>query len=280
MKDAEILIIPDVHGRTFWREPVNKALNDIGIKRIIFLGDYVDPYRQEGITPEDALNVFREIIDIKKNNMDKVVLLVGNHDSSYMFKIGRGCRYDYFNGEIIENLFDDNFRLFSLVHSEVVNGKTFLFTHAGVNPMWIREHSDFFGIDDETKIDFDFIKGVDWMNRLSEKGLKLMDMLCECSSWRGGESVYSSLIWCDVFEHISDKSELPGCIQVFGHTQQRTSPVRWGDFLYCLDCRREFYITSEGIIVDSDGKEPDDNGQDLYDAYLDYLKKYEGCLIF
>ena len=45
-KDIKILIVPDVHGREFWRQPVTEVLNDPGLKntRIVFLGDYVDPY--------------------------------------------------------------------------------------------------------------------------------------------------------------------------------------------------------------------------------------------
>lgn len=38
-KNIRILIIPDVHGRTFWREPVLDTLQDTD-SRIIFLGDY------------------------------------------------------------------------------------------------------------------------------------------------------------------------------------------------------------------------------------------------
>ena len=36
---TKILIIPDLHGRTFWKEP---CYNWEG--KIIFLGDYHDPY--------------------------------------------------------------------------------------------------------------------------------------------------------------------------------------------------------------------------------------------
>lgn len=33
-----ILIIPDVHGRTFWKYAIDKY------DKVIFLGDYLDPY--------------------------------------------------------------------------------------------------------------------------------------------------------------------------------------------------------------------------------------------
>ena len=36
----KILIVPDIHGETFWKEPVQKYMDQID--RIIFLGDYLD----------------------------------------------------------------------------------------------------------------------------------------------------------------------------------------------------------------------------------------------
>ena len=39
------IVIPDVHGRDFWRSAVRGREEE----KIIFLGDYVDPYSWEGI---------------------------------------------------------------------------------------------------------------------------------------------------------------------------------------------------------------------------------------
>ena len=41
----KILCIPDVHCRKFWRQAV---ISNIGnVDKIIFLGDYLDPYQEE-----------------------------------------------------------------------------------------------------------------------------------------------------------------------------------------------------------------------------------------
>ena len=40
-----ILVVPDVHGHTFWKEPVNKYIDQVD--RIVFLEDYLDPFRYE-----------------------------------------------------------------------------------------------------------------------------------------------------------------------------------------------------------------------------------------
>lgn len=72
----QILIIGDVHGRTFWK----KALNIIDeMDKVVFLGDYLDPYFYEGISIVEALSNFKEIIEFKHNYYDKVILLIGNH---------------------------------------------------------------------------------------------------------------------------------------------------------------------------------------------------------
>ena len=50
--NKKILIIPDVHGRTFWKSAVESG----DYEKIVFLGDYTDPYEMEGITNREALN--------------------------------------------------------------------------------------------------------------------------------------------------------------------------------------------------------------------------------
>ena len=77
-EEKKILIIPDVHGRQFWKTPLQQGPDRW--KKIVFLGDYVDPYPHEGITPEEAIEVLKEIIALKKLWPDKIILLVGNHN--------------------------------------------------------------------------------------------------------------------------------------------------------------------------------------------------------
>jgi predicted phosphodiesterase len=74
---SKILVIPDVHGRSFWKEATEKY--DQECEKIIFLGDYVDPYQDEGFTRKDAIRTLEEIIEFKLENKDKVVMLLGNH---------------------------------------------------------------------------------------------------------------------------------------------------------------------------------------------------------
>ena len=67
-KNYEILVIPDVHARDFWREPVKYTLENTDA-RIVFLGDFCDPYPTEFEKGFDyrkkAIEGLREIIEIK-----------------------------------------------------------------------------------------------------------------------------------------------------------------------------------------------------------------------
>ena len=56
-----ILIIAVIHGRNFWKKAVEENIDKV--EKIIFLGDYLDPYPWEGITRKDAIRNFEEIIN-------------------------------------------------------------------------------------------------------------------------------------------------------------------------------------------------------------------------
>jgi len=62
MKKADFIIVPDIHGRPFWKEVFDYDAE------VVFLGDYLDPYRSEGIYPWDALDNFTQIIAYAKAN--------------------------------------------------------------------------------------------------------------------------------------------------------------------------------------------------------------------
>ena len=109
----KLTIIPDVHGRPFWRD----AVKDVEDTPVIFLGDYLDPYPQDMVTWEDALQGLHDIIELKKRNPEQVTLLLGNHDvhyfESYPF-FSRGGRMNHEHFEEIRDIFMENLALFDL----------------------------------------------------------------------------------------------------------------------------------------------------------------------
>ena len=226
----KILIIPDVHGRTFWKDAVEKYGEECD--KIVFLGDYLDPYPWEFITRKMAIENFKEIITYKKDNQDKVVLLLGNHDLPYYDRnfLSR-CRYDSSNAFKIKQNFGRNRSLFQLAY-EVDLDKHYLFTHAGVIKSWYEKHHELIGE-----------LTVENLNRLktTPAGIRA---LCDVSRERGGYGWIGSMVWSDILEK-GDEEDLDGIYQIFGHTQQNAHPIitmTWA----CLDCRKAFILDDNG----------------------------------
>lgn len=76
---TKILVIPDVHGRSFWKEPCNNWEG-----KIVFLGDYHDPYGEYiGGEPskDESLANLRELAAFVENrrHTSDVIYLLGNH---------------------------------------------------------------------------------------------------------------------------------------------------------------------------------------------------------
>lgn len=113
-KDHDLLIVPDVHGRTFWREPVMGG----DYAHVVFLGDYTDPYPHEGIDRDTSMKIFCEIADFAEMHKDKVTLLLGNHDMHYVSGVfddqARGSRYSMWSKRSFSAIYNLHRHLFSL----------------------------------------------------------------------------------------------------------------------------------------------------------------------
>lgn len=239
---SSILILPDLHGRAFWREPVQQALDDPSQPPIVFLGDYLDPYSWEGITPGDAFAVFMEVLELKKRHPDRIHLLLGNHDLSYLHDAIGHCRHDDHRHALIHRLLTLNLPLFDLAWEVTVSGVPHLFTHAGVSCTWLKAHPELFlGRDTVTAAQLN-----DLLHADHDGHRLLLDALSDVSPLRGGHQHQGSMVWADVSEFLIRGDGLSGITQVFGHSQQIDAPLRIGRQgaadLYCLDCREAFLL--------------------------------------
>ena len=230
----KVVIIPDVHGRDFWRKAIKEECD-----KIIFLGDYLDPYYGES-TDEKALEEFKDIIEFKKNNSDKCILLIGNHDCPYIWdEYGRElgsywCRHDYNNHDEINKLFNDNIHLFQIAW-ECDNKKygKVLFTHAGVT----NTHKKVCGLSADEINKFFLEESTNNVPNVVE--------LAEVSYFRGGNSREGSPVWADVREHM--KSQVPQVFQIFGHTYVAT-PIFYEHFAMLDDGGKHYYILDDNEI--------------------------------
>ena len=229
MENIHTLIIPDVHGRTFWKYAIQQyPIEKYPDIKIIFLGDYLDPYTSfEGITKNEAIMNFVDIIDIAKKD-NRIVLLLGNHDYHYLYH-NDNCRIDLMNYDTIKHIFNENIDMFNIAYEENINNKTYLYTHAGVTQNWlniIKTNIDKIlkELTDEEKQYYknyisSFKPNSFYLNRLSKSkyGINLLFMI---SHERGGWHRYGSCIWADIHEHFYDGAKLEddNIFQIFGHT--------------------------------------------------------------
>lgn len=219
----KFLIIPDVHGRDFWKGAVENCNLD-EFEKVIFLGDYLDPYAFENtITTDSALENFKAIVEFKKSHSDKVVLLLGNHDLYYFFKCVGPSRYCYRLRREIESVFEENREFFSVAFES----ENTLFTHAGLVPEWIEQCRRYYNIEATAES----------LNSLLSDGMECLAMV---SGARGGRYHWASPLWTDVSEmydyldEIEDGKIKPyGKKQVFGHTLQ----IDTRDYYKSMDIR-------------------------------------------
>lgn len=125
------IVIGDTHGRDSW-----KSLVDLEYDKFIFLGDYFDSNTIPGVI---QLHNFNEIIEFKKQNPDKVELLIGNHDYHYF----PGVREDYsgYQGAkrfefqtALEKAYNEG--LLKVVYEY----KDYIFSHAGITETWFKSN--------------------------------------------------------------------------------------------------------------------------------------------
>lgn len=126
----KIIVLGDIHGRTIWKQIVEKEQD---ADKIVFIGDYFDT--KEDINNIQQLSNFKEIIEYKKQNSDKVVLLTGNHDFHYLptsqqtySGYQHWAKWDF--GEVLSQAVKNEDIQMCFKHGE------YLMTHAGITKTW------------------------------------------------------------------------------------------------------------------------------------------------
>lgn len=208
-----IIAIGDVHGLTYWKTIVEKKTKS----RIVFLGDYLDPY--ESFSIDQLLENLLDIIILKKQRPKDVVLLLGNHDLHYFNDIiGFSCRYNDRYSRLIMKIFFTHIKLFQYAFQM----DKYIFTHAGISQSWFTD--DFKG---------DINKNIaDQLNNPTPQQEKALYL---CGKSRGGSAKRGGIFWAG----INDLYEpLQGYIQVVGHNRvEEVSNYTYkdGQIIFC-DC--------------------------------------------
>lgn len=208
----KLLVLPDIHGRDFWIEPCSNVKD---YDKVIFLGDYHDPYPYQVSRDSSRYNLRDDLLPFILENKDKVVCLIGNHDYQYLTK-NPVSRFDAYHAEEITKYL----KQMPLQMTYQIDG--YLFSHAGVLPKWLSQHN----------------LTLNQINSLAIENPAFMDI----SPIRGGESAVGSCIWGDIREYDANY-HYADIYQIFGHTQMR-GPYITTDYA-CLDCSQAFVVDTE-----------------------------------
>ena len=240
-----ILIIPDIHGRSFWEE----AINDVTEHRrefdeVVFLGDYFDPYPTEDISECQAISNWERLYDTLFGTylMCAPVFLIGNHDAHYISKVfaakATSSRKSERHLHTIEGIFEDRRRMFQVAFDTTIGGKKVLFTHAGINRGWAERHKDLIGTVSADSLNL--------LTKSDEGWLALSDV----GEVRGGWAKTGGPMWADVSEHY-DADGKPYAIdgydfEIFAHTRKNEPVIN--AFFAMLDAQRPFILADDCTI--------------------------------
>ena len=200
----KVLIVGDIHVKLDILDRVKKLGENYD--QVIFLGDYVDDW---GVIPEGSYNSLIDVIEYKKANPDKVILLLGNHDiSEWRGGHFRCSGYNEISHSLLAPGFEKNRELFKLAHYE----HGFLFSHAGFTNAWVNHY--FFA----QRKDPEYLVKLLNLAVYGEDDFDLFMGIGDVGIERGGYKDPSP-IWADELELKRDWLPIP---QVVGHTPQRT----------------------------------------------------------
>ena len=247
-------IIPDLHGRSDWKLIVHRENPD----KVIFLGDYFDSFDISGV---EQIHNFKEIIEYKetaftnsgKEDQHKthVVMLIGNHDHHYFANVGYShtSGYQKFISHNITQVIEENRHHLQMAYKM----DSFLFTHAGVSPIFM-DHV--FGIDGWNADNI-----ADDLNELFK--YKPLSFLFNSADYSGcGEHKAQSPIWIRPASLMSANKvteKIPNglknkYIQVVGHSIQNKIDVKGNStgsryyFVDVLPTSGEYMIIEDGVI--------------------------------
>lgn len=202
------IAIGDVHGKDTWKQIIDWHKD---ADKIIFLGDYCDPYHY--VSNDGLINNLLDIIQFKKDNIDKVVLLIGNHDAHYIWEIMPCSRYNPHIRASLNKIFTDNLSLFTMAH-QIDNH---LFTHAGVSSDWLKPNLTYLK-DNGLKDDCSNIGEIINILNQTDEGRDIVHLV---GYLRGGDDQdIGGPTWADIDE--TRDSYLPNIHQYVGH-----SKVQW-----------------------------------------------------
>ncbi len=193
------ITIGDLHGLNSW-----KVVDPGKYEKIIFLGDYFDSLK---VRDDEMVQNFIEIIEFKQEWFDRVILIIGNHEMSYLNPEYRSSGYRSTIGSLVESMLWSYLELFKVAWQY----KNYLWSHAGVEQSFYEKHIASRILDGDKTI-------ANTLQRLFEAEYP---PIFEVGYERGG--AYNNVggpLWIDAERLLA--SPLKGYHQIVGHNPCRT----------------------------------------------------------
>lgn len=247
----KILTIGDIHGRSVWKEKLFGSIKDFdhwaievfnGAKdvfeedyplyawdKVIFVGDYVDSFT---VGNSEMLRNLQDLVLLKKTYPDKVVLLIGNHDVSYIVPDQWCSGYRPEMKHDFKQIYDENASLFQMAYYEEIplfegrKNRKVLWTHAGVTGGWLKQIEGVFLNEKHKKhliLREHFGDRIDDMLQVAWE-LRLNNLFAVDSD-SGGMSQWAGPLW--VRPRTLKWEAIEGFDQIIGHTPKSTITKIW-----------------------------------------------------
>lgn len=227
----------DLHGRIYAFEKAAEQFEKEKLDILCLIGDYVD---SKYYTSVEIKHLLEHVIQYKRDNMDRVILLLGNHDWQYMYGVEYRCSgYRPEMKDDLYKLFNDNKELFKVAWR---NGD-YMATHGGLLSEWVYRYSnrlDYYA----DKFNIDRVNDIDLLlNAISETPDRWI--LATIPDIRGGgHSSIGGPIWADKSE-IQNKNKascLHKYVHIVGHSRVdkiETYEHKGGPITVFIDCLSE-----------------------------------------
>ncbi|TAD87851.1 MAG: hypothetical protein EAY75_05820 [Bacteroidetes bacterium] len=198
------IALGDTHGRTYWKHILEQEPK---ANKIVFIGDYFDTF--EPISTDSQLANFLEILELKKQQPQRVVLLMGNHDFHYLPNAQETYSgYKHFLALLLQpylqKAIDEQW--LQICHVE----PPFLFSHAGVSSTWCQNH--------HIGTNLNPLAFTLAINNLLHTNLKAFAFAMGPNHSPYGDDACQGPLW--IRPKSLFKDAVPGYTQVVGHTQQ------------------------------------------------------------
>jgi len=216
----------------FWRPKDFLETHFMNVDKIIFVGDYVDSFDCSNVQMKKNLE---DIIFFKKALPEKVVLLIGNHDVSYIMSDQRCSGFRPEMQHDFYKIYMDNIEEFQFAYEH----QNTLWTHAGVTKGWIRELNAFLKDDEQRFYSFtkDYVD-LPLVDKLNESWKLRLAPLFNVDRYSGGWNAWAGPLW--VRPKILNAECMKSIQQVVGHTpMDQVTQVGTITYIDCLEYGEE-----------------------------------------